>query len=66
MIIENPRAGMLSNFEVLRLLEEQQAKQTEARDAPDGISVPENLRTVQFEASQRKAQTWTKAMVKKS
>ncbi|KAI8144739.1 RNA polymerase II [Fennellomyces sp. T-0311] len=53
MIIENPRAGMLSNFEVLRLLEEQQAKQKEVRDVPDGIAVPENLRTVQFEASKR-------------
>ena len=49
MIIENPRAAMLSNFEVLQLLEEQQAKQKEAQDSSDGISVPENLRTVQFE-----------------
>ena len=49
MIIKNPRAAMLSNFEVLQLLEEQQAKQKEAQDSSDGISVPENLRTVQFE-----------------
>ncbi|KAI9494892.1 RNA polymerase Rpb4-domain-containing protein [Zychaea mexicana] len=49
MIIENARAGMLSNFEVLRLLEEQQEKQKAAQDNPNGIGVPENLRTVQFE-----------------
>ncbi|KAG2217906.1 hypothetical protein INT45_008656 [Circinella minor] len=52
MIIENPRAAMLSNFEVLQLLEEQQAKQKKAQDSTNGISVPENLRTVQFELAE--------------
>ncbi|KAI9248584.1 HRDC-like protein [Phascolomyces articulosus] len=52
MIIENARAAMLSNYEVLQLLEEQQENQKKAQDATDGISVPENLRTVQFELTE--------------
>lgn len=49
MIVKNPRAGMLSNFEVLALVNEQQELQRAAQERDPNVEFPENLRTIQFE-----------------
>ncbi|KAI9311262.1 HRDC-like protein [Dichotomocladium elegans] len=52
MIIKNARAGLLSNFEVLQLLNEQQEFQRATQEKDASIEYPENLRTIQFELTE--------------
>lgn len=61
--VVNPRAALLSNFEVLQVLREQEAERNAAREAALAIKredptakpkldeVSENLRTVEYEVS---------------
>ena len=51
MIVKNARAGMLSNFEVLALVNEQQELQRAAQERDPNVEFPENLRTIQFEVN---------------
>jgi hypothetical protein len=49
MQIKNARSALISNFEVLQLLEESQEAQKKAQRLDPLIEYPEQLRTVQFE-----------------
>ncbi|ORY94684.1 HRDC-like protein [Syncephalastrum racemosum] len=52
MKIKNPRSAMLSNFEVLQVLTEQQDKQKAEQTDDPNANVAGNLRTVQFEVTE--------------
>ncbi|KAI8986968.1 HRDC-like protein [Pilobolus umbonatus] len=52
MHIKNIRSGLITNYEVLALLEEAQKSQKELELADDSLKYPENLRTVQFELTE--------------
>ncbi|KAF7727240.1 hypothetical protein EC973_007853 [Apophysomyces ossiformis] len=52
MQIKNARAAMISNYEVLSLLEEQQSMQKAAQIANPEIEYSEHLRTIQFELTE--------------
>ena len=49
MKIKSARAAHISNYEVLRLLEESQEAQKQAQILNPLLQFPEQLRTVQFE-----------------
>ncbi|ORX62799.1 hypothetical protein DM01DRAFT_1297608 [Hesseltinella vesiculosa] len=49
MIIKNARAALVSNYEVLALLEERQDYQKHMVKANPNLEYPEHLRTIQFE-----------------
>lgn len=49
MQIKNARSALITNYEVLRLLEENQQNQKLLQAQDLSIEYPENLRTVQFE-----------------
>ncbi|KAG0167747.1 hypothetical protein DFQ28_005708 [Apophysomyces sp. BC1034] len=52
MQIKNARAALISNYEVLKLLEEQQHIQKAAQIANPDIEYSEHLRTIQFELTE--------------
>lgn len=58
MIVKNARAGMLSNFEVLALVNEQQELQRAAQERDPNLEFPENLRTIQFEVRRMLDRIW--------
>lgn len=49
MQIKNARSALITNYEVLRLLEENQQNQKLLQAQDLSIEYPESLRTVQFE-----------------
>lgn len=49
MHIKTIRAALITNYEVLRLLEESQERQKQVQIADPSVEYPEHLRTVQFE-----------------
>lgn len=50
MQIKTIRSALITNYEVLRLLEESQEAQKEIQKQDPTVEYPEHLRTVQFEA----------------
>ncbi|KAI8366250.1 HRDC-like protein [Blakeslea trispora] len=57
MKIKSVRAAHISNYEVLRLLEESQEMQKQAQIRDPLLQFPEQLRTVQFELNEYLKQT---------
>ncbi|OBZ84719.1 DNA-directed RNA polymerase III subunit RPC9 [Choanephora cucurbitarum] len=57
MKIKSARAAHISNYEVLRLLEESQEAQKQAQILNPLLQFPEQLRTVQFELNEYLKQT---------
>ncbi|CEI99802.1 hypothetical protein RMCBS344292_13882 [Rhizopus microsporus] len=57
MQIKNARSALITNYEVLRLLEENQQNQKLLQAQDLSIEYPENLRTVQFELTEYLKQT---------
>lgn len=51
MQIKNARSALISNYEVLKLLQENQEAQIQAQRLDPLIEYPEQLRTVQFEVT---------------
>lgn len=51
MQIKTIRAALITNYEVLRLLEESQEAQKQVQIADPSVEYPEHLRTVQFEVT---------------
>ena len=49
MQIKTVRSALITNYEVLRLLEESQEAQKQVQKADQSVEYPEHLRTVQFE-----------------
>jgi hypothetical protein len=49
MQIKNARSALISNYEVLKLLEESQELQKQIQKNDPSVEYPESLRTVQFE-----------------
>lgn len=49
---------MLSNFEVLTLVNEQQELQRAAQERDPSLEFPENLRTIQFEVRRMLDRVW--------
>lgn len=49
MQIKNARSALISNYEVLSLLQESQERQKQEQKFDPLIEYPEQLRTVQFE-----------------
>lgn len=49
MLIKNARSALISNYEVLKLLEESQEAQKQVQAVDPSVEYPEHLRTVQFE-----------------
>lgn len=49
MHIKNARSALITNYEVLQLLEESQAMQKQIQKDDPSVEYPESLRTVQFE-----------------
>ncbi|GAA5794978.1 RNA polymerase Rpb4-domain-containing protein [Helicostylum pulchrum] len=52
MHIKNIRSALISNYEVLKLLEESQEAQKRVQNADSLVEYPEHLRTVQFELTE--------------
>ncbi|KAG2199727.1 hypothetical protein INT47_012863 [Mucor saturninus] len=52
MHIKTIRAALISNYEVLKLLEESQEAQKQVQIADPSVEYPEHLRTVQFELTE--------------
>ncbi|KAG2237874.1 RNA polymerase Rpb4-domain-containing protein [Thamnidium elegans] len=52
MHIKNIRSALISNYEVLKLLEESQEAQKRVQNADPLVEYPEHLRTVQFELTE--------------
>ncbi|KAI8639424.1 HRDC-like protein [Parasitella parasitica] len=52
MQIKTVRAALITNYEVLRLLEESQEAQKQAQKADSATEYPEHLLTVQFELTE--------------
>ncbi|CEJ05437.1 hypothetical protein RMCBS344292_19378 [Rhizopus microsporus] len=57
MQIKNARSALITNYEVLRLLEENQQNQKLLQAQDLSIEYPESLRTVQFELTEYLKQT---------
>ncbi|KAI8094844.1 HRDC-like protein [Gilbertella persicaria] len=57
MKIKSVRAALISNYEVLKLLEESQEAQKQSQIADPLLQYPEQLRTVQFELTEYLKQT---------
>ncbi|KAI9256937.1 HRDC-like protein [Sporodiniella umbellata] len=57
MQIKNVRSALITNYEVLQLLEEKQTLQKEIQKEDSTVEYPENLRTVQFELTEFLKQT---------
>lgn len=53
MHIKNIRSALISNYEVLKLLEESQEAQKRVQNADSLVEYPEHLRTVQFEVGKK-------------
>lgn len=53
MHIKNIRSALISNYEVLKLLEESQEAQKRVQNADPLVEYPEHLRTVQFEVGKK-------------
>jgi hypothetical protein len=52
MQIKNARSALISNYEVLKLLEESQELQKQIQKNDPSVEYPESLRTVQFELTE--------------
>ncbi|CEP18147.1 hypothetical protein [Parasitella parasitica] len=52
MRIKTVRSALITNYEVLRLLEESQDAQKQAQKADSSVEYPEHLLTVQFELTE--------------
>ncbi|KAI9366355.1 RNA polymerase Rpb4-domain-containing protein [Pilaira anomala] len=52
MLIKNVRSALISNYEVLKLLEESQEAQKQVQAVDPSVEYPEHLRTVQFELTE--------------
>ncbi|KAG2195603.1 hypothetical protein INT46_002327 [Mucor plumbeus] len=52
MQIKTVRSALITNYEVLRLLEESQEAQKQVQKADQSVEYPEHLRTVQFELTE--------------
>ncbi|KAG1446364.1 hypothetical protein G6F56_009593 [Rhizopus delemar] len=57
MHIKNARSALITNYEVLQLLEESQAMQKQIQKDDPSVEYPESLRTVQFELTEYLKQT---------
>lgn len=51
MQIKTIRSALISNYEVLKLLEESQEAQKQVQKLDPSVEYPEHLRTIQFEVS---------------
>ncbi|CAO3658628.1 unnamed protein product [Rhizopus stolonifer] len=57
MHIKNARSALITNYEVLQLLEESQVMQKQIQKDDPSVEYPESLRTVQFELTEYLKQT---------
>jgi hypothetical protein len=51
MQIKNARSSLISNYEVLKVLQERQEAQMAIQKADPNLEYPEHLRTIQFEVN---------------
>lgn len=54
MQIKSVRSALITNYEVLRLLEESQEAQKQVQKRDPSVEYPEHLRTVQFEVNHKR------------
>lgn len=63
MQIKTIRSALISNYEVLKLLEESQEAQKQVQKLDPSVEYPEHLRTIQFEVSLGMENFWSIAGV---